>query len=129
MAQVKIYALKNTIKEKREILSDVVHTTIVNALKIPEDKRFQRFFSLEQADFIYPAPRSEEYLIIEIYLIQGRNKETKKLLIKQLFENLNTQMNLSLQDIEIVIIESPAENWGFRGVNGDDANLNYKINL
>lgn len=30
-------------------------------------------------------------------------------------------------DVEITIIESPACNWGFRGVTGDEAKLNYKV--
>ena len=30
---------------------------------------------------------------------------------------------------EICIQESPACNWGFRGMHGDEVKLNYKINV
>jgi hypothetical protein len=32
-------------------------------------------------------------------------------------------------DVEITVNEAPASNWGFRGMTGDEADLNYKIDV
>ncbi len=33
------------------------------------------------------------------------------------------------QDIEITISETPMENWGIRGMPGDELALNYKVKI
>jgi hypothetical protein len=38
-------------------------------------------------------------------------------------------IGLESENIEICIYESPACNWGFRGMHGDEIKLNYKINV
>lgn len=50
-------------------------------------------------------------------------------LIKTLFEQIEKQLGISPVDIEITIKEQPAHCWGFRGITGDEAKLNYKINV
>jgi len=32
-------------------------------------------------------------------------------------------------DVEVVIIEAPPENWGFRGLHGDEAKLSYQVKV
>ncbi|MEM8604862.1 MAG: tautomerase family protein, partial [Cyanobacteria bacterium P01_H01_bin.121] len=64
-----------------------------------------------------------------INLMQGRAKDTKKRLIKTLFDQLEHQLGLSPIDIEITINEQPAHCWGFRGITGDEAKLNYNIDV
>ncbi|MGA0555822.1 tautomerase family protein [Larkinella sp. VNQ87] len=62
-------------------------------------------------------------------MIEGRTVETKKKLINLLFERIHQQAGLSMNDIEICILESPAHNWGFRGKTGDAVALSYKIDV
>lgn len=78
---------------------------------------------------LYPDGRTDFYTIIEISMIEGRTKETKKKLIRLLFNKFQEKVNIQHQDIEISIQESPAYNWGFRGMHGDEVKLNYKINV
>jgi phenylpyruvate tautomerase PptA (4-oxalocrotonate tautomerase family) len=129
MAQIKIYGLKDQINPRKARLSDVIHACVVEALKFPVDKRAHRFFPLEHEDFYYPAGRSENYTIIEINMIEGRTVETKKHLIRLLFERINQELGISVMDIEINIFESPKHNWGFRGKTGDEVDLTYKIEV
>jgi 4-oxalocrotonate tautomerase family enzyme len=124
MAQIKIYGLKDRLNPIKRQLSDIIHSCVVDALKFPVDKRAHRFFPLEHDDFYNPAGRSESYIIIE-----GRTTETKKQLIRLLFERINREVNISLQDIEICILEAPKPNWGFRGKTGDEVELNYTIEV
>jgi hypothetical protein len=37
--------------------------------------------------------------------------------------------SFSQQDLEITIFETPKHNWGFRGLPGDEHELNYKVDV
>jgi len=129
LAQVKIYGLKDNLDKIKQKLSETIHSTIVEILSFPKDKKYHRFIALNQDDFIFPDDKSNQYIIIEIMMIKGREVETKKNLIKFLFQNINKDLNISVNDIEICIIESQASNWGFRGMTGDEIQLNYKVKV
>lgn len=129
MAQIKIYGIKDHLNPIKQQLSDVIHQCVVEALQFPQDKRAHRFFPLEKEDFYYPNGRTDAYTIIEISMITGREIATKKKLIRQLFDHIQDKIGIAHQDIEICIHESPACNWGFRGMHGDEMALNYKINV
>ena len=129
MAQIKIYALNKTMKRHRDHLSIAIHQALIKTLKYPIEKKFQRFISLESEHFIYPSDRTESYIIIEISMFEGRTKEAKKALINTLFQNINDLCGIDFNDIEITIFETPKENWGIRGKNADELQLNYQINI
>ena len=100
---------------------------MVETLGLPADKRFHRFISLEEENFFYPADRSERYTIIEISMFEGRSKETRKGLIREIFRRFEADLGSAPQDVEITIHESPRENWGIRGKPGDELALSYKV--
>jgi len=129
MAQIKIFGIKENLNPIKQQLSDVIHECVVEALSFPQDKRAHRFFPLEKENMIYPSGRTDAYTIIEITMIEGRETETKKKLIRLLFDKIQEKVGITHQDIEICIYESPACNWGFRGMHGDEVKLNYKINV
>ncbi len=129
MAQVKIYGLREQLDPIKARLSEIIHACAVEALQLPEEKRFHRFFPLEAADFVYPAGRSTRYTIIEISMFEGRSVAVKKRLIRLLFDQLAAELHLSPQDVEITISEIPAHNWGIRGLPGDELSLNYRVDV
>ena len=129
MSQIKIYGSKQNLDSIKAELSDVVHSCVVDALDFPEDKRFHRFFPLDPADFYYPSGRTTKYTIIEISMFEGRSVDAKKHLIRLLFERIDQQLNIPPQDLEITITETPKHNWGFRGLPGDEIELNYKVEV
>jgi phenylpyruvate tautomerase PptA (4-oxalocrotonate tautomerase family) len=129
LAQIKIYGLREHLDTVKKQLSDVIHACLVEAFKLPADKRFHRFLALDPSDFIYPADRSERYTIIEISMFEGRSDEAKKRLIRLLFEKLNAELNISTQDVEITIFETLRQNWGIRGMAGDELSLNYDVKV
>ena len=61
-------------------------------------------------------------------MIEGRSIEARKQLIRLLFERVQ-QLGISGQDLEMTIFETPKHNWGFRGLPGDEHQLNYKIEV
>ena len=129
MAQVKIYGLKKQLEKVQTVLSKAIHTTIVDQLSFPQEKRFHRFISFEKEEMLFPEDKSDAYMIIEIYMMEGRTVETKKSLIKALFSKVSDALDIDVNDIEIIIIESPACNWGFRGMCGDEIKLSYDVNV
>ena len=129
MAQIKIYAQKERLNHLRQPLSDAIHSVIVEVLSFPKEKRFHRFIALNAEDYILPEEKSRDYIIIEILMISGRSEATKKSLIKGLFSKLSQELKIRPDTLEIVIFESPASHWGFRGMTGDEITLNYKINV
>lgn len=129
MSQIKIYGLKKNLDPIKAELSDVIHSCVVDALHFPEDKRAHRFFPLNPSDFYYPSGRTTRYTIIEISMFEGRSVAAKKHLIHLLFERINQQLNINPQDLEITITETPQHNWGFRGMSGDEIELNYKVEV
>jgi phenylpyruvate tautomerase PptA (4-oxalocrotonate tautomerase family) len=129
MSQIKIYGLGCRLAPIRDQLSNVIHSCVMDALGMPKDKRAHRFIALAKEDFIMQGGRTEAYTIIEISMIEGRTSETKKKLIRLLFDRIQEQIGISHMDLEICIYESPACNWGFRGMHGDEIELNYKINV
>jgi phenylpyruvate tautomerase PptA (4-oxalocrotonate tautomerase family) len=129
MSQIKIFGVKEKLLPIREQLSSVIHSCAMDALGMPEDKKAHRFIHLDKDDFIMPGGRSEAYTILEISMIEGRTSETKKKLIRLLFDRIREKIGITHMDLEICIYESPAYNWGFRGMHGDEIELNYKINV
>lgn len=103
---------------------------MVDALAFPENKRAHRFILLQADDFYYPEGRSAAYTVMEISMMAGgRSIEAKKTLIHLLFERIGQAVGISPIDVEITLTESPACNWGFRGMTGDEATLDYKVNV
>lgn len=129
MSQVKVYGLSSHLTDKREQLSATIHSCVMDALGMPADKRAHRFIHLEKEDFLMPSGRTDAYTILEISMIEGRSTETKKKLVRLLFDRIQDQLGIAHMDLEICIYESPACNWGFRGMHGDEIQLNYEINV
>ena len=129
MSQIKIYGLAKHLNPIKARLSDSIHACIIEALQYPPDKRAHRFFPLHESDFYYPPGRTEKYTIIEISMFEGRTVETKKRLIHLLFERLQRDLEITPQDVEITIFETPKHNWGIRGYVGDELALSYKVEV
>lgn len=129
MSQVRIYGHRDQLVRHRAALSDTIHSCLIDALGLPASKRFHRFFPMESEDFVYPDDRSGDYTIIEVSMFSGRSTETRKRLIRLLFERIEARVDIAPQDVEITIFESTAENWGIRGRCGDELALDYDVNV
>ena len=82
-----------TVPEK-DAISSAIHEASVSA-GYPEDDHFQRFISLDEADFrispLYPdlqKPRSEHVLMIEVQLSSGTEKDKKRSLLSAIVTRL-----------------------------------------
>jgi hypothetical protein len=129
MAQIKVYGGKSALRSMRDRLSRIIHTCAVEALGLPADKRFQRFFPLDAEDFVYPDGRSERYTIVEVSMFEGRSIEAKKAFIRLLYQRAKAEIALEPADLEITLFETPRANWGIRGLPGDELTLGYKVEV
>jgi hypothetical protein len=128
MVQTKIYGLRAFLDPIKPKLSDVIHSCVVDALQFPADKRAHRFFPLDPSDFFYPEGRTDRYTIVEFSMIEGRSIKAKKQLLCFMFERVQP-LGILTQDLEMTIFETPKHNWGFRGLPGDEHQLNYNIEI
>jgi hypothetical protein len=88
MAQIVVWGHREPLRRRREALSDAIHSAVVEALEYPEEKRFHRFVGLDPEDFVHPASRSEEYIVIEISMFEGRSDSARRRLIEALFQRI-----------------------------------------
>ncbi|KZN30142.1 hypothetical protein N480_04125 [Pseudoalteromonas luteoviolacea S2607] len=125
-----VYGIAENLNPIKAELSDVIQSTMTHVLGLPEDKRAHRFIPMDSSDYYYPSGRTDAYTVIEINMMAGRKVETKKALIKMLFENIEAKLGIKPVDIEITIKEQPAHCWGFRGITGDEVkDLKYSVNV
>lgn len=129
MAQIKVYGRREHLEPVKQRLSDAIHSCVVEALRFPPGKRAHRFFPMEEGDFYFPDSASAKYTIIEISMFEGRSIDTKKQLIRLLFERVCHQADRDESDVEVTITETPKHNWGFRGRPGDEVSLAYKVDV
>lgn len=129
MGQIKIFGLAQELRKNKDKMSEVIHSCLVDGLKFPADKKFQRFFPMDSDNFYFPAGRTEKYTIIEVSVFEGRSIEAKKEFIGLIYKRFREQLDILENDIEITIFETPTFNWGIRGLPGDELTLNYKVNI
>ncbi|MCK0472241.1 tautomerase family protein [Halalkalibacter sp. APA_J-10(15)] len=129
MGQVKVFGLKDVLNSRKKLVSSIIHSCMVDALEFPEEKKFQRFFLMDEEDFFFSNDRSENYMVIEISMFEGRSIATKKKLIQLLYERLTSKCKMRKEDIELTIFETPKHHWGIRGLPGDELALNYNVDL
>ena len=128
MPQAKVFGIREHLVPVRQAVSDAINESISSAFKFPAERRLQRFFPMDEADFIYPASeRSERYLIIEIETFEGRSVETKKDLVRQITRRIQAATGIEPRDIDVIVTEQPRCNWGLMGQPGDEAVLSYQV--
>ena len=128
MPQAKVFGIRENLTPIREAVSDAINASIASAFAFPAERRLQRFFPMDRADFIYPpSERSERYLIIEIETFEGRSVETKKELVRQITRRIGEATGIEPRDIDVIVTEQPRHNWGLMGQPGDEIVLSYNV--
>ena len=118
MPLVRITLKEGHSVEKRRAIADGVYDALREAIKIPENDRFQVI--LEQAserliaDKTYMnIPRTGDSVFVEITLRRGRTTEMKKALYREIAERLFSKAGIPKEDILIVLTENDDADWSF----------------
>ncbi|HWZ43484.1 MAG TPA: tautomerase family protein [Candidatus Saccharimonadales bacterium] len=99
-------------------ISDAIHRAMVETISIPADDRFQIISEHRPANLVYDPEflnihRTDEIVVIQITLNQGRSLEIKKALYARIAELLHQETGLRKEDVLINLVEVPKENWSF----------------
>ena len=129
MPLVKIEARQGLGSDLKRQMLDAVHGALLEAFKIPDRDRHQRFVEYAPDDFEIPGGKGERFAIVEIDAFAGRSLDAKRALYASIaarFEALGIPTN----DVMIVLREVPAENWGLRGGRAAcDVDLGFEVKV
>ena len=98
-----------------------VHSALV-ASGVPEADRFHRVLELSADDFRYDAsypdlsaPRTGDFVLIEVLLSTGRSVKVKRKIAADLIDGLRRSPGLDPDNVMLVFKETLWENWSFAG--------------
>ncbi|ROS73061.1 tautomerase family protein [Cellulomonas sp. PhB143] len=128
MAQVKVYGRRSVWGGRTDEVSDALHAALVAAWQIPDGKRFHRFLLLGDDELVAPS-RGPGYLVVEVVCFTGRSRQAKRALVAAMYDDVAPALGLGADDLELVVLESPRESWGIRGVSGDELDLAYRVDV
>ncbi|WP_321421646.1 tautomerase family protein [uncultured Methanobacterium sp.] len=127
---VKIEIRKGFSSEYKKAILNGVHQALVDALSIPDSNRFQRIYELDKEDFECPPDRSQAVTMIQITMFPGRSFDAKKKLYQDIVHNLGENPGIDGNDIMIILLEPPMENWGIRGGQpASEVDFGFKIDV
>lgn len=115
MPLVRIEILKGKDLVYKKALLDAVHTALIKAIQIEDEDRFQRLYEVEEDLFEKSGSKTDRFTLIEITMFQGRTKEQKARIYKEITRELHAKLGIPPTDVFIVIHDPPDENWGFAG--------------
>ena len=115
MPLVRIEIIKGKSAEYKKSLLGCIHEGLMESIGIADWDRFQRIIEIDRAYFETAPEKTDQFMIIEITMFQGRTKEQKKALIETVTRKLGERLGILPTDIFIVIQEPPNENWGLGG--------------
>ena len=118
MPLVRISVIEGKPESYLQKAGDAVHRAMVDTIGVPSQDRFQIITEHPKSHFIYDPEylnvrRSNELIMIQITLNQGRTVEKKKALFQRIAELLHQELKLRKEDVLVNLMEVPKENWSF----------------
>lgn len=118
MPLVRVALRKGTKPEFRRAVSDSIHRAMVEAIKIPEEDRFQIITEHDEAGLVYDPSylgisRSDGVILIQITLSAGRTLDVRKTLFAKIAANLRESPGVRPEDVFVNLVETAKENWSF----------------
>ena len=129
MPLVKIETRKSWNASQKKEIMEAIHSSMREALKIPENDRNIRFHELHPDDFQVPPGKTGNYILVEISMFIGRSLQAKRELYRGIVSNLG-KLGVLGSDVFIVLHEIPLENWGIRGgIPASEVDLGFKVGV
>ncbi|KQZ84805.1 tautomerase family protein [Pseudomonas sp. Root562] len=116
LVRVDIKKQQNPTYAKR--IGQLIYAALRSAIDVPENDNFQILNEHDEQHFIFDPQylgiqRTDNLVIIQITLSEGRTLEKKKLLYKTIVDGLNAQLAVRPEDVFINLVEVKKENWSF----------------
>ena len=99
-------------------ISEIVYQTMVETMNIPPKDNFQIITEYDENGLIYDPEyldiqRTDDIVMIQITLNEGRTVRLKKAFYKRLAERLHSLLGIRMEDVFISLVEVKKENWSF----------------
>ena len=129
MPQVRINLIKGRSAAEKLAVSTVVRRAMAQSLGVPESGTNHRFVEFAPGDWILPEGASERFVLIEATLFAGRSSQAKGDFYAAVTAGLEA-LGVPGNDVLIVLIEGPRENWGMRGgQRADQIDMGYRVGV
>jgi phenylpyruvate tautomerase PptA (4-oxalocrotonate tautomerase family) len=130
MPLVKIEIAKGRSKMHKHLLLEIVHRSLMTALKIPDRDRNQRLSEYDRELFEIPEGKTKLFTIVEITLFTGRSMDAKRELYRLIAGGFKKELGIGDNDLMIVLYEVPLENWGIRGGKpANEVDLGFEVKV
>lgn len=118
MPLVRIELMQGKSIEFIKELSNIIHQSMVETINCPPLDRFQIISEHKASELIYDPEylainRTDNIIIVQITLNEGRSLELKKALYLKITQELQDKLGIRPEDVFINLIEVKKENWSF----------------
>ena len=118
MPLVRVELKKRTDTTFAKRIGEQIYAAMRSTINVPEHDNFQILNEHDGEHFIFDPQylgiqRSDQLVIIQITLNEGRTLEQKKALYQTIAHSLNSQLGIRLEDVFINLVEVKKENWSF----------------
>lgn len=132
MALVRIEILAGRSAQEKQALLAAVHDALVAALHVPRGDPALRIIEHDAENFQrpnVPHPTTERYTLVEITLFTGRSQDAERALYREIVRRLRN-LGTAPQDVTIVLVESPKDNWGVHGgQSASEVDLGFQVEI
>lgn len=129
MPLVKIHVAEGRYDEARIAgVSGAVQAALINILGIPADDFYQLIFELPKNRFLHTPSfvgmrYSDDLIVLELTFFEGRPKEKRLALLKDINTRVAAAARVSPDDMVIMMYEIPGENVSFGQGEAQRANV------
>lgn len=129
MPVAKIHVIEDRYSQDRITkVSGAVQAALMNTLRVPPEDFYQIIFELPKNRFLHTPSfvgmhYTDDLIILDITFIQGRPKETRLALLKDINTRVAAAADVSPDDILIMLYEVAGENISFGHGEAQRANV------
>ena len=119
MPLAKIHVLEGRYDQNRIAkVSDAIQSALMDTLRVPPEDFYQLIFELPKNRFLHTPSfvgmhYTDDLIILDLTFIQGRPKETRLTLLKDINTRVAAAADVSPDDMMINLYEIPGENISF----------------
>jgi phenylpyruvate tautomerase PptA (4-oxalocrotonate tautomerase family) len=119
MPLAKIHLVEGRYDEYRIAkISGAVQAALMNTLRVPPEDFYQLIFELPKNRFMHTPSfvgmnYTDDLIVLDVTFIQGRPKETRLALLKDINTRVAAAAGISPDDMLITLYEVPGENISF----------------
>jgi phenylpyruvate tautomerase PptA (4-oxalocrotonate tautomerase family) len=128
MPLAKIHVVEGRYDEGRIAkVSGAIQAALMNTLRVPPEDFYQLIFEFPKKRFLHTASfvgmhYTDDLIILDLTFIEGRSKETRLALLKDVNTRVAAAAQVSPDDLMITLYEAPGENFSFGRGDAQRAN-------